>query len=229
MHLKAILTGFTIIFSQQLASGQSDSLVEIHIPFMGKCEDGIENAKNDIENGIIKTLVFGLMVADDWEFERYYRQFLKDSFGIEMLYMGCVIEEEAECYDSTMNAFILEEFGDDFFKKSRKTAFANYYNDSVIVLVNPTELPKFTYGTDSLMRFLEKNIRYQENSSGKIWASFVVEKDGSISNIKIEKGIHENMNNEIIRVLELMPNWIPGEEYGNVVRAKMYIPFNIND
>ena len=58
----------------------------------------------------------------------------------------------------------------------------------------------------------------------KVYSKFIVEKDGSISNISVVKGLDDKIDNEIIRVLGMMPNWTPGKEYGSVVRVKVYFP-----
>lgn len=65
---------------------------------------------------------------------------------------------------------------------------------------------------------------------GRVYASFVVEKDGSITDIKIMRSPHPAMSGEAIRILKIMPNWIPGTLGGKPVRVKFSVPilFRLN-
>lgn len=71
-----------------------------------------------------------------------------------------------------------------------------------------------------------KENNYVDNSEGRVIALFIIEKDGSITNIKIKKGLNEKADNEVIRVLNLMPDWNPGIHFGELVRVRMAIPIN---
>ncbi|MDH8701057.1 protein TonB [Dysgonomonadaceae bacterium PH5-43] len=96
-------------------------------------------------------------------------------------------------------------------------------------ITTPDVMPKFPGGNNALSRFLFKNLKYPasaqtQHKQGRVWCSFIVNKDGSTSNYKIEKGIYISLDQETIRVLELMPKWIPGTKNGEPVRVKVYIP-----
>lgn len=89
--------------------------------------------------------------------------------------------------------------------------------------------PEYPGGMDKMMQFLGMNFKYpqidMENGvEGRVFASFVVEKDGSISTIKILRGVSKTIDAEAIRVIELMPNWKPGTQNGKPVRVKYTIP-----
>lgn len=92
--------------------------------------------------------------------------------------------------------------------------------------------PEFPGGRELLFAFISKNFHYsdemKENDiNGKTFASFIVEKDGSISDIKVVRGIGFGTENEIIRVLKSMPKWNPGIQNGKKVRCSFMIPIMI--
>lgn len=91
------------------------------------------------------------------------------------------------------------------------------------------EMPEFPGGLDALGRFIGNNIRYpvfaQENGiQGKVYVTFVIEKDGRSSSYNIAKGVHPVLNEEAIRVLKLMPRWNPGKQRGKPVRVSYTVP-----
>ncbi|MBP1630615.1 MAG: TonB family protein [Bacteroidetes bacterium] len=87
----------------------------------------------------------------------------------------------------------------------------------------------FVGGKDSLDVFLAQNIKYINECDvrGKIVASFIVEKDGSISNIKLIRDIGCGLGEEYLRVLRLMPKWKPAEKNGKIVRQEIIYPMVI--
>ena len=86
-------------------------------------------------------------------------------------------------------------------------------------------------GAAAWSRFLQKNLRYpviaRENGvQGKVIVSFVVEKDGHLSDIKVIRGIGSGCDEEAVRVLKLAPAWKPGMQNGQPVRVQYTIPMN---
>jgi TonB family protein len=94
------------------------------------------------------------------------------------------------------------------------------------------EMPIFPGGEDELYKFLSNNIRYPESARlreirGKVFVSFVVDKDGSIKNIKIHKGLKGGCNQEVVRVIRMMPKWKPGLSIkGEPIDLQFRIPIN---
>ncbi|MBP1663167.1 MAG: transport protein TonB [Bacteroidetes bacterium] len=89
--------------------------------------------------------------------------------------------------------------------------------------------PSFPGGDAALMEYLNKNISYppiaQENSiQGKVTCSFVVGKDGSIQDVRVERSVDASLDKEAVRVIKSMPKWIPGRQGGNAVKVKYYLP-----
>lgn len=98
-------------------------------------------------------------------------------------------------------------------------------------------MPEFPDGGMSgLMQFLSKNIQYPINAQknhtqGRVTVQFVVNKDGSISEPKIIRGVDPDLDGEAIRVISLMPKWKPGMQKGQPVRVKYTVPvmFRLSD
>lgn len=88
---------------------------------------------------------------------------------------------------------------------------------------------QFPGGSGALNSWLTKNLRYPEqaqsnNIEGKVIVQFVVEKDGSISNPVIARGVDKDLDKEAIRVVKKMPKWQPGKNNGVAVRSKFTLP-----
>ena len=91
------------------------------------------------------------------------------------------------------------------------------------------QMPSFPGGDAELMKFLSTHIKYpvvaEENGiQGRVIATFVVERDGSISDVKVIKSVDPSLDKEAIRVLKSMPKWIPGKQNGSAVRVKYTVP-----
>lgn len=91
------------------------------------------------------------------------------------------------------------------------------------------QMPTFPGGNAELMSFLAKNIKYptiaQENGTqGRVIVQFVVEKDGSIADARVARGVDPYLDKEALRVIKAMPHWIPGKQNGKAVRVKYTVP-----
>lgn len=89
--------------------------------------------------------------------------------------------------------------------------------------------PTFPGGEAAMMKWLSNNLRYpdaaqQNGISGRVIVSFVVEKDGSISQASVAKGVDKDLDAEAIRVVKKMPKWQPGKNNGQAVRTKFTLP-----
>ncbi len=87
----------------------------------------------------------------------------------------------------------------------------------------------FPGGDGALFRYLNDNLKYpavaQENGvQGRVTVSFVVERDGSITDLKVERGVDPSLDREALRVVKGMPHWIPGKQNGNTVRSRFRLP-----
>lgn len=93
--------------------------------------------------------------------------------------------------------------------------------------------PEFPGGMEALYKFLRDNIKYPQlardnNITGRVYVTFVVEKDGSIANPRILKDIGGGCGQEAIRVVKSMPKWTPGKQRGKAVRVQFNLPVSFN-
>ena len=91
------------------------------------------------------------------------------------------------------------------------------------------QMPSFPGGDAELMKFLNSHIKYpavaEENGiQGRVVATFVVERDGSITDVDVIKSVDPSLVKEAVRVLKSMPKWIPGKQNGSAVRVKYTVP-----
>lgn len=102
--------------------------------------------------------------------------------------------------------------------------------DSVFVKVE--RMPEFPGGQKALFDFLSKNVHYpraaeKARAQGRVICQFVVNQDGTIDDVHVVKsGGHLSLDKEAVRVLKLMPKWIPGKMGGEPVRVKYTVPVN---
>ena len=98
----------------------------------------------------------------------------------------------------------------------------------------PDTEAQYPGGPDSLAEFIFMNFILPDDSAEILWdervyLSFIVEKDGSLTNIVVEKGLNELYDSICVAVVKLMPNWIPAQKDGLPVRSLMRLPISIDD
>ncbi len=91
------------------------------------------------------------------------------------------------------------------------------------------EMPSFPGGLNGLMTFLAQNMVYpvtaQENGvQGRVTVSFVVETDGSITDVEVARSVDPFLDREAMRIVKAMPKWTPGKKNGKPVRVKYTVP-----
>ena len=90
-------------------------------------------------------------------------------------------------------------------------------------------MPEYPGGPNEMMKYIQENIKYPQSAidnkiEGRVFVTFVVEKDGSISNAAVMRGIDKECDAEALRVVSSMPKWNPGQHKGEVVRTQFTIP-----
>ena len=100
-------------------------------------------------------------------------------------------------------------------------------NDKVFEKVE--DMPEFPGGEQAMMDFVAKNVQYPKEAmekgiSGRVMVGFIVEKDGSICETEVVKGIGGGCDEEAVRVVKAMPKWKPGKEKGKPVRVSYMMP-----
>ena len=102
-------------------------------------------------------------------------------------------------------------------------------NDTIYNIVEV--MPEFPGGMDKMANYLSENIKYPEEAkdngiSGRVFISFVIEKDGSVNEVKIMKSVDPLLDNEAVRVVKAMPKWKPGTMKGKPVRVNYVLPIS---
>lgn len=150
--------------------------------------------------------------------------------------MGTVITLQAR----TVADYVYEEPQKTVNPNGTKKPAGKGYKYSYPLLVNPQpesdkiydvveQMPQFPGGPQEIFRFLHETIKYPEKSkragiNGRVIVTFVVEKDGSISQAKITKSVSEELDAEALRVIGAMPKWTPGRQDGKAVRVRYTLP-----
>ena len=139
---------------------------------------------------------------------------------IEIVEDEVEIEEELEIEDTESDEDeiieIEEEDDDEFF----------------MVVEN---MPEFPGGDLGLMKYIQKNVKYppiakEYNITGKVYVQFIVDKSGTVTNVKVVRGVDKNLDAEAVRVVKSLPKYKPGKQRGKPVRVMFTIPitFTLN-
>ncbi len=101
--------------------------------------------------------------------------------------------------------------------------------DFISVFTIIESMPEYPGGMGKLMSFLAKNLKYpllakQKGIQGSVYVQFVIEADGSISNLKVLRGIGGGCDEEAMRVVSKMPKWTPGKQKGKPIRVSYNLP-----
>lgn len=139
----------------------------------------------------------------------------------EAIYKPKAVETPAQKTQQTSSEVITAE---------TKTAEEGKNEESPLNMKDLEEKPSFPGGDTEMFKWLGMNIIYpaeaaEEGVTGKVVVSFIVEKDGSLSNVKVVRGVHPALDKEAIRVTKRMPRWTPGKLNGAPVRVIYHLPF----
>lgn len=110
------------------------------------------------------------------------------------------------------------------------TASASSQDDKVIFTV-VEKMPEFPGGDKALVNFLLNSVRYpveaqKSGIQGRVICQYVVDENGAISDVSVVRGVDPSLDQEAVRVIKSMPNWIPGEQRGKKVSVKYTLPLN---
>ena len=116
--------------------------------------------------------------------------------------------------------------------KEKDTTTDDIQNQEVneeVVLEKSEESPEFIGGNDKLYEYIAENIQYPEEAKeneiqGDVYVQFIVWKDGTIKDVEVVNGSHEDLDNEAKRVVESMPKWNPGKQEGIPVNVRFTLP-----
>ena len=91
------------------------------------------------------------------------------------------------------------------------------------------QMPEFPGGMPAMIEFLQTNLKYPKDAikqqvGGRVMVMFVVETDGTLSNVRVAKKVFPSLDSETVRVVKTMPKWKPGKEKGRPVRVNFTLP-----
>lgn len=139
---------------------------------------------------------------------------------------GVILQQTATNRATNRKTFIILEYNES------TRALADLSNqDNVFTVVEKSA--SFPDGMTGLFNFIANEINYPGEArsagiEGKVFVEFIVEPDGSISNVSVKKGVHASIDAEAVRVMNLSPKWNPGMQKGVAVRQKLVLPINFN-
>jgi TonB family protein len=112
-------------------------------------------------------------------------------------------------------------------KSSVSTTLQKDEKEKIFTYVD--QMPSFPGGDEGLYSFISKNIVYPETAQkaaveGKVYVQFVIDIDGSVTDVKTQKRIGAGCDEEAVRVVKLMPKWIPGKNKGIAVKVRISLP-----
>ena len=116
--------------------------------------------------------------------------------------------------------------------ESRQEVIENHESpksEDMNIYDNVDQMPSFPSGQAALMQWLSSNIKYptiaaENGIQGRVNVQFVVEKDGSLSDVRVISPVDPSLDKEALRVVRSMPRWIPGKKNGSPVRVKYTVP-----
>lgn len=121
----------------------------------------------------------------------------------------------------------IEEAGSKLIVPNDQDVKENKQNETIFAVVE--KMPEYPGGDKARIKYLGENIKYPEAArkkgiQGTVYVTFVVEKDGSITGIRVMRGIGRGCDEEAVRVISTMPNWKPGTQRGKPVRVQYNLP-----
>ena len=90
-------------------------------------------------------------------------------------------------------------------------------------------MPQYPGGQIAMLKYIMENIKYPEQAmkegiQGRVTVSFIVEKDGRVSNVRLLRSVQSSLDKEAVRVVKSMPKWSPGKQKGKPVRVRFVVP-----
>ena len=139
-----------------------------------------------------------------------------------------VVDDEVEVEDIDINAEVAQdEEIEEYVYEAPEIEEEEIQEEEVFLSVE--ENPEFPGGPAKLMEYVQKNLKYpmmarESGIQGRVFVGFVVEKDGSISNVQVKRGIGGGCDEEAVRVVQSLPKFKPGKQRGVAVRVSYTLP-----
>lgn len=140
-----------------------------------------------------------------------------------------VVEDDVEVEDEIdINAEVSqEEIIEEYVYEAPEIEEEEIVEAEIFTVVE--QMPEFPGGAAEMTKFIQKNIKYpmmarESDIQGRVYINFVVEPDGSVSNVTVMRGIGGGCDEEAVRIVNMMPKWNPGKQRGIAVRCSFTVP-----
>lgn len=195
------------------------------------CKKGTQRASADFDNGKYTLQTLGQVVDPD--FDPVLVAYAQEKYNIKITLASCMVSPESDCYSQTMRSKVFAKFGEDIEERIQAEALAIFKNspkylteiqpklDSGSVFGRYYKSAQFPGDSDGWRSFWCNNLKDTKHSYWTAYFSFVVEKDGSISDLTFTKKIDPEAQAEIERLFALMEKWAPATAYDEKVRSKV--------
>ncbi len=194
------------------------------------CEKGSQHALKDFKNKKYSLQILGQEA--DKDFDPVLVAYAKSEFSIRVTGSGCMVTPETNCYSRTMRAKVFKKFGSDIETRIRNGALSVFkksdkYHSEIKPMIDTGFVFYSTHtqaaypGSEAGLRsFLCNTVRDTQKSYWTALVTFVVEKDGSVSNLEFTKELTPEAKTEVERAFRLMDKWTPATYYGEKVRSR---------
>jgi len=201
---------------QQIADKNDIALIISECHFQGECKGTCPKCEVEVrflENELNKRRQLGKAVA---------------IAGISLGMMGNIncFAQQVDTVNSVANDTILTEQKEFDTSPCSKDVLRGFVE----------KMPEPVGGFEAMYKFLQNNLIYpaeakEKKIEGKVFVEFIIEKDGSVTHVKILKSVDPELDEEAVRIVKMMPKWIPGEQMGKPIRTCYQIPirFTLQD
>lgn len=197
------------------------------------CENGLLRAQEDSSRGYYEIIPDYLYDYDEdfnFDFDAFYTDYIKKNYGVSLRLNNCQISEENECYDAEMERIVLNKFGANFLKTTKKEA-QKLYPDYVQSCIDDNHIfgwsdikARYVNGKNALHNYLSNKLSQYDIIDDIVEVRFVVDKVGQLNDIQIINGSDEMFDHEIIAIFQAMPSWQPAIINGQKVNTRVSLP-----
>ena len=159
-----------------------------------------------------------------------------------MLFRSPKVVEDSEADDEIMTTEDISEnlqnenpndFTDENLEIKQEDKSVTDIEDMTPPTSMPEEMPEFPGGDEALLKYIAENTNYSEEAKkmdiqGKVFVGFVVNKSGKVEQVHIKKGVDPLLDNEALRVIRSLPDFIPGKMGGHPVKVSMVVPIKFS-
>jgi TonB family protein len=226
-----------------IARLKSDTRVEIPVVVIFNVEDdgSISNVrvKDPVHPDLDKEAISVVQKMPRWKPAMSNGRLVRSKFHVTIMFPNIPYPEPNYQSDSLVTTLGLVRCNVDSTSSKKEMGSksdSNYDDDDDMIMGMIVEQkPVFPGGQKALMEFLKSNLVYPKAArdssiQGRVMVKFTVEKDGSITDVEVVRGVHPALDEEAVRVVSMMPKWKPGTQMGDTVRTKFTLPvfFKIN-